>query len=349
MNEIINIFINENRKFTHLYLPYEFKIPIHLIPEARCCLSELELLTYKTSMNDDIVTGLAEICKSIKKLDLFIEDINYDSIVKLIEAQQNLFNLELKSHRLIDNNEPIAENLENSLIKHANTIHYLKIDKPYKKIITSFVNLRALEIYNEKYIINGMDYTWNCLENLSLPFLQILKARNVPIKFIISLIEKTSGCLIEIKIDHIIHNEVFNKKIIRVICQNCPNLIYLKSVLRNNNILEFENLLINCQYLRGLYIIINEEHTFDCDKLFKILSRSSPTSLFKFKFANYLVPKLNFNSLKMFFDNWKGKHPMYLQLAEMKGDIKKLVVEYYKSGIVKKFNDIIINEEFEWI
>jgi hypothetical protein len=345
MNEIINIFINENRKFTHLYLPYEFKFQIHLIPGARCCLSELELLTYKSSINDDIVTGLAEICKSIKKLDFFINDINYDGIVRLIEAQQNLFNLDLKSHRLFDNNKPIAENLENSLIKHANTIHYLKIDKPYKKIITSFVNLRALEIYNEKYIVNGIDYTWNCLENLSLPFLQILKARNVPIKFLISLIGNTSGYLIEIKIDYVSHNDVDNKKFIQVIYQNCPNLIYLKSVLRNSNILEFENLLVNCQYLFGLYIMTSD-NTFDCDKLFEILIRSSPTSLFRFKFG-HLIPKLN--SLKMLFDNWKGRHSMYLQLNKMGGDIENLVIENCKSGIVKKFKNIILNDEFEWI
>ncbi|GBB89803.1 hypothetical protein RclHR1_01660022 [Rhizophagus clarus] len=336
MREIINLFINRSRKFTHLYIPYKFNFQIHLIPEARNCLSEIEFFFCKTSINDDIVVGLAEICKSIKKLDFFINDENF-GIIRLIEVQRNLINLNLKSHYLLNDNKPLVKNLENSLIKHANTIQYLRISKPYIKILTTFVNLKVLELDSDS------DYTWNCLENLSIPFLQILRARSVPIKILTNLIENTSGYLIEIKIDHIYHNEVGNKKIIQVIYQNCPNLIYLKLVLRNNNILELENLLINCQYLNGLYILIGD--IFDWDKLFEILTRLSPKSLFKFKF-NYLVPKLN--SLKSFFDNWKGRHSMYLQLNEMR-DIEGLVIEKYKlEGIIKKFNNKILNDEFEW-
>lgn len=44
------------------------------------------------------MAGLADICKSIKKLELFINDDNY-GIIRLIEAQQNLFNLDLKMHQ----------------------------------------------------------------------------------------------------------------------------------------------------------------------------------------------------------------------------------------------------------
>ena len=38
------------------------------------------------------------------------------------------------------------------------------------------------------------------------------------------------------------------------IYQNCPNLRYLRLSLFNENITEFENLLINCQFLDGLVI-----------------------------------------------------------------------------------------------
>ena len=72
----------------------------------------------------------------------------------------------------------------------------------------------------------------------------------------------------------------------------------------------FENLLINCQFLNGLII-----ETFDfvgkC-KLFEILTKSSPISLFKFKFFSYRTIKLEY--LKLFFDNCKNRNPILLKL-----------------------------------
>jgi hypothetical protein len=60
------------------------------------------------------------------------------------------------------------------------------------------------------------------------------------------------------------------------------------------------------------------------NKLFEILMRSAPTSLFRFKFDfNSSSNRLNSNSnnssnimksLELFFDNWKGRHPMLLQI-----------------------------------
>jgi len=86
-NEILNLFINNNTKFTHLYIPYQFDYQIHLIPGAKNCFSELEFLSCNTSINDNIVSGLAEICISIKELELniTIENNNY-GIAKLIET-----------------------------------------------------------------------------------------------------------------------------------------------------------------------------------------------------------------------------------------------------------------------
>src|SRR6266496_4684492 len=89
-----------------------------------------------------------------------------------------------------------------------------------------------------------------------LPFLQILEAKNVPVKALASLIENTNGNLVEIVIDHIFHNMFDNKRIIQSIYQNCPNLKYLKLMIRSSNILELEKLLIKCQYLNVLFIII---------------------------------------------------------------------------------------------
>jgi hypothetical protein len=358
-NEIFKLFINENTKFTHLYLPYQFDHQIHLIPKAELCFSEIEFFSCNTSMNDNVLAGLTGICKSIKELKLFIEvHNNNNGIIELIKAQRNLLSISFlinyteysKTYGYTRAHESFCKILEDSLIKHANSIQYFKTTKqPITDIISYFVNLKELELDCSYY------YAWNCLENLSLPFLRILKASRVPIKVLTNLIENTIGTLIEIKIDYIFHDEINNKRIIEAIYQKCPNLKYLKLVLRNSNILEFEKLLINCQYLEGLFILINNmEDAFDLEKLFEILARSSPIGLFKFKFSIYSDTIFKLETLKLFLDNWKGRRPMLLQFNKI-GYIEEYtnLIEIYKSEkIVKNFDNLLYGntyEDFEWV
>jgi hypothetical protein len=42
-DEIFKLFINKNVKITHLYIPKKFNYQIHLIPEAKICLSKIML------------------------------------------------------------------------------------------------------------------------------------------------------------------------------------------------------------------------------------------------------------------------------------------------------------------
>ena len=119
-------------------------------------------------------------------------------------------------------------------------------------------------------------------------------------------------------------------------------------------------MLINCQCLDGLvitnYISIFSDSYLDWDNLFNILVKSSPTSLFKFKFhfSRFSEPKSE--SLKLFFDSWKGRHPMFLQTISMDGTAIKgcfdLIKKYKTDGIIKKYDndDYGTNfEQFEWI
>jgi len=362
--EIFNLFINGNTKFTHLYIPYQFDYQIHLIPGAKHCFSELKFLSCNASINDDVLAGLIEICQSIKELDLFInEDNNNYEIVKLIEATKKLFNVRFLT-KGNSKNDSFCKILESSLIKHANTIQYFKITKqPITKILSFFVNLKRLELVGHCFrtwnFFNtwNCNDTWNCLKNLSLPFLQILKTEKIPVRALTSLIENTSGYLIEISIDLDL-DEIDNKRIIQAIYQNCPKLIYLKLSFQNNGILEvLDQLLTNCQYLNGLYIIFYSWELFDWDYLFEILTKSSPTSLFKLKFEFNLAPKLE--SLKTFFDNWEGRHPMLLlQIYHIDAERNKyfdLIEKYETIGIIKKYNYtyFIGNadslDDFEWI
>ncbi|RIA81212.1 hypothetical protein C1645_881730 [Glomus cerebriforme] len=355
-NEIFKLFINEKTKFTHLYIPRQFIRKIHLIPEAEHCFSELQFLSCYSTINDDILPGLTELCKSIKELELFIVEgkyYNYE-IIKLIETPKKLFNIRFltKYHSIID--ETFCKILENSLIKHSNNIQYFTIIiQPITNILSSFVNLKRLELDN-----GFRHMAWNCLENLSLPLLQILKAKGIPIEVLTSLVENTRGHLVEIKIDYISHDVISNKRIIQAIYQNCPNLKYLKLLFRNSNILELEKLLINCQYLSGLYILVNTmfdelnrdgDHMIDWDYLFEILTKSSPNGLFKFKLYFDESPKLE--SFISFFDNWNGRHPMLLQTIKLDFyEYFDLIEKYKDKGIVKKFDYALhLFEDFEWI
>jgi len=81
--------------------------------------------------------------------------------------------------------------------------------------------------------------TWDCLENISLPFLKVLRAKHVLVDNLKSLIKSAGGSLIEMSATYRTgHNTNNNKRIIQAIYQNCPNLKYLKLIFRNDNILE---------------------------------------------------------------------------------------------------------------
>uniref|UniRef100_U9UJY7 F-box associated domain-containing protein n=1 Tax=Rhizophagus irregularis (strain DAOM 181602 / DAOM 197198 / MUCL 43194) TaxID=747089 RepID=U9UJY7_RHIID len=103
--------------------------------------------------------------------------------------------------------------------------------------------------------------------------------------------------------------------------------MYLKLVLRNSSISELEELLIRCQYLDELYLF--DYDGIDLNNLFRILTRSSPTNLFKFKFS---FSQIDLDSLELFFENWKGRHPMILQFVRQTEDIEVLIEKYKSEG-----------------
>ncbi|RGB28693.1 hypothetical protein C1646_767517 [Rhizophagus diaphanus] len=345
LKEIIYLFINENTKFTHLYIPQQFNHQIHLIPGAEICFSEIEFLSCNTSINDNVLIGLIKMCKPIKELELYININNNNyKISELIETPKKLFNVRLLNNYALylNHDESFCKIIENSLIKHSNTIKYFKITKqPITTILSYFINLKSLELNG-----NYHKLAWDCLENVSLPFLQILKTIYVSTKPLTSLIENTNGYLNEIIINDIPHDDIDNKRIIQIIYKKCPKLKYLKLEFKNSNILELNNLLINCHYLNGLFFINSK---FDWNNLFEILIKSSPINLYKFKFDT-IYDNIEKDSLKYFFNNWKDKHPLLLQFNQKNLEQYSDLIEKYKEeGIIKKFDYNLCNEDFKWI
>src|ERR1051325_6602738 len=93
-NSVFNLFINENTTFTHLYVPQQFDYQIHLIPGAKRCFSKLKFLHCNSSIDDSVLVGLIEVCKSVKELELVIEQSdNNRGIARLVETPQKLSNI----------------------------------------------------------------------------------------------------------------------------------------------------------------------------------------------------------------------------------------------------------------
>jgi hypothetical protein len=352
-NEILKLFINENKKFISLSIPENFNYQLYHISGVERCFSNLESLYCNDNTDQNILEGLSNIIESIKNFIFYIKQHNNNSgVIKLIESQKGLNDVRfiyIKYNSSI-RNVPFFKSLEESLYKHTDTIQHLKIYwKPITKILSYLVNLSSLEIYSSNSYYNT---NWDHLENLSLPVLKILKVQRVPSNILTSLIQSTKGFITEISI---LGDD--NKSLIRAIYQNCKNLRYLKLSLLNRNILELENLLINCKFLNGLVIDV---YMFNWCKLFEILSKSSPETLFKFKFFFYYSRTPELDSLKSFFDNWNNRipmHPMLLRTIQMNQyvDVDQyfdLIEKYKAKGIVKDYhNDLYEDdfEDFEWI
>jgi hypothetical protein len=209
----------------HLYIPHKFDYPIHLIPGAERCISEIEFLSSNANISDSTLAGLIEMCKSIKEMELIInEKDNNHGFTKLIEAQKSLINVHFSIEKSM-NNESFRQVLEKSLIKHANTMQHFEITKqPTTQILSYFINLKSL-----KLDVICSNETWNHINNLSLPCLQILEVTHVRrVEFLVDIIENTNGCLSKIAIDSIDYSDLKEERIIQAIYTKCPNLKYLK-------------------------------------------------------------------------------------------------------------------------
>ncbi|CAB4414811.1 unnamed protein product [Rhizophagus irregularis] len=310
-DEIWKLFINKNSKFTHLKITSCNYDEIFLIPGAEHCFSELKVLEYYSWDDQKILEWLTKISKSIKKFGLLCE---WNSeINNLIEAQNNL-------------NSIVLHNLDDKLDSHS------------LKILTKH-NLISLHIKS----------CFNLNKHLSLPNLKFLTVESISTENLVIIIECTKGYLTEISIDKFIGK---NNRYIKSIYQNCPNLRYLKLPLIDDEVSELEILLTKCKCLVELFIIgtnNGQNILLGWDKLLNILAKSSPTSLFKFKFYfKYGFSELE--TFKLFLDNWKGRHPMLLQANIYDVDLSTLIKKYIDEGIVKSYNNVRGGlVDFEWI
>ncbi|PKY47543.1 hypothetical protein RhiirA4_462759 [Rhizophagus irregularis] len=351
-NEILKLFINRNTKFNYFYIPNDFDHQLlYDISWAESCFSELEFFNYN-NMNQNILKELAKVSKSIKKLIIHLIDDDISGIVRLIEAQKNLSEVHIFCYSGL--NYESLKTVEKSLIKNATSIQSLTMG--WKPIITKFllyfVNLKSL-VMEDNIMENYPDWC-----QMSLPVLKALRTSYIPANFLVRLIESTSGHLTTISIfcEVILYKGADTGRLIQAIYQNCPNLRYLETPIKNCNFPEFKRLLTNCQDLNGLIII--DEKRLNYEELFSILTESSPKSLFKFKFIFNKKFGNKLTSLKSIFDNWKDRKPILLQIdlvncftQQEEQEMKDIIEKYKAKEIIKRFdlNVVYDVEEFEWV
>ncbi|GBB83122.1 hypothetical protein RclHR1_00010004 [Rhizophagus clarus] len=345
-NSILNLFINENMEYTHLYVSQHFDHRI--VPGAELCFSKVEYLEINGRINDNILLILTKTCKSIKEVNCFIFEYEYNyRIAKLIENQKSLINIKL----LVDNSHDTKshEIIEKALIKQSNTIQYFNIcGRLETKVLSSFVNLKILELTGN---YDGRGLKWDNTSGLFLPSLQTLKASNITCDFLVYLIENSGRQLIEINYHNNyshFHNIFDNRRLIQAIYHNCPNLMYLGILYRNDNIVDFEKLLVNCQNLKRLEFFYEHipqwceiQQTFytEWDNLFNILIKSPP-SLFDFIFKD-TEDRPGLESLKLFLDKWEGRQPVSFafdtRYKKVNDKLVDLIGRYNEKGVVKKY------------
>jgi len=336
---ILKLFINSDTRFTHLHISKQLDYVLNHISWAENCFSELECFQCDSEHVDpNIFEELSRVSKSIKKLELNNLHIN-NGIIKLIEAQKNLKDVGFVTSA---REKSACKALEESLMKNADTIQCLKMDWiPMMKTLSHLVNLINLDMsWDLKDCSNEND--WDLLENVSLPFIKVLKARQVPSKILSSLIENTKGQLVEINIFNWYFEDLYSGRIIiQSIYKNCPNLQYLKLLFNKDNFLELEKLLVNCQNLIGIFIFSEMFRESDWIEFFKILAQSSPNSLNILEFST--IDSCKLETLAMFFDNWNGRQPMSLSTlrpvcTNLELEKYSEVFEEYKSkGVVKDY------------
>ncbi|RIA85191.1 hypothetical protein C1645_831153 [Glomus cerebriforme] len=247
------------------------------------------------------------------------------------------------------------QNILKGLSSISKSIKKLTVDIPFDntnfsgiiKLIEAQKNLNKVCLHNS-YYNNMRNIEESLIKNVdTIQYLQIdwipvtkilsylvLRSEYIPLNIMSNLIENTKGHLTE----------------------NCPNLRYIKISINNDNLPEFEKLLVNCQYLNGL-VIMNTRGLY-YDDLFKILVKSSPISLNKFKFEFNTKYQHKLKYLKLFFDNWKDRPPILLHIDPINyftdthiKQIKKtedLIKKYKTKGIVKDYDINGSNFEFEW-
>ncbi|RIA94117.1 hypothetical protein C1645_818498 [Glomus cerebriforme] len=307
--EIYKLFINECSNIIYLNSD-ELIYPLYQYPGANICLSNLSELDCKSNLESSVFYGLAKICRLIEKIHITFTVDNL-GLTKLIEAQKHIKYIRINNFSVGYEYGKMTQALE----KHAHSILYLElvINETYSCFhLPNLINLQSLIIVSvneEPFHSLGQLFVKHLMTRVYYN-LQILELTRIPLRVAANIIKNTNGNIWKIKI----RTSKFNhsKEYIQSIYKYCPNIKITSVLLNNRNLDELKNLFINCIHLEALdVIVINENGRYEdnYEKFLDLLVKFAPITLYKLHINPFFYSK---QSLKLFFNNWKGRKILHL-------------------------------------
>ncbi|GBB84538.1 hypothetical protein RclHR1_01110023 [Rhizophagus clarus] len=342
--EIYKYFFKKCSSLTFIDLT-NFKYKLHDFPDVGQNLSKLNYLRFDDK-TIQLINDLSEICKSVEKLDINLTCSNPTGLSKFIQIQPYLKLLIIRDN-VNENNNTSLESKYGTVgdaIAEKQDINYLDLTIEnnvsfYNILLTKLANLQKLVLADSRYRNVTVHKQ---LKFGNYPKLQVLKI-SISYSVAVKIIQATKDTIQVIWLDKgNQESEDQISQLLRSISEHCRKLKYLKTYLKDENLEDFKQLLLNCKDLEGLYIfrasIYNDE---DGKKLLDVLADSAQDKLYKFQ-LHYCY--FNINTLDNFFKKWKGKKgrkPLYLYpiLANYYENRHLSREEFNKNK--KRFNDII--------
>ncbi|RIA92908.1 hypothetical protein C1645_820104 [Glomus cerebriforme] len=326
------------------------KCPLYKYPGATdnlSCICELHCRSYD---DQELLYGLAQICRFIERLCILYENSN-PGLANLIEVQKNLKYIKILVNSFTNfNNVKLKSKcriIDQAIIKQSHNLIYL--DMPIENINITFYNELFPKLVNlQKLILDGnMLYDTESEKKLifsTYPKLQVLLLDSVLFFTAKGVIQNSEGNLQIIWTNNICFSTADqSRNFIQIICQNCPRLKYVKLLLKGQYFDEIEQLLMNCQHLEGLYIDADTQiNNRRGDELLDKLIKSAPNSLFKIQLNYFEFEMKNFDS---FFIKWRCRRSLWLYLNnvnvksddDFKVEFKDLIEKYKNEGVIKKY------------
>lgn len=215
-DDIFDVLIEKNIEYIYVE-EYYYLTKIYNIKKGSYNLKSLSITD--SNINDFFIDKLIKICPFIEKLSFDnCHSISDDSLVNIINKIINLKTLKINAceNIVFKNNNKIISKKNN--IEHIN-FDYMNYVRCFSNIIKFLPNLKKLSIEYTLNNVNIINYLTSNLHYLNIP-----------------------GIL-------------YNEKQYNILCQNCPNLIFINN---NDNVNFnkkcFDIIMDKCKYINYLYL-----------------------------------------------------------------------------------------------
>ncbi|RIA95314.1 hypothetical protein C1645_816797 [Glomus cerebriforme] len=353
--EIYKLFINKCHKIKFLDT-IGVRHPLYRFPRAEISLAELHELYCSSKDDSSLFYGLAQICKFIEKFCIYLTSSN-SGLAKLIEMQQKVKYLIIKNH-INDITQNEYGDIDLAILKHAHNLIYVSLPIEnflyfYNHLFPKLINIKKLKLYNQIFDIFDIELYKNLFDHPKFQILQINLLFSATFYVASRIIQESDNNLQIILMDF--NASHYTGQLLNIISQYCSQLKYLRIDLDDMYLHNFEQVLLNCQSLEGIYIYHYRDGIYlpeIGDKLLKILIKSAPSSLYKIDIGSYNVYKID--SLTKFFENWVGRKSLWLSSISIYDDDKinnnfNEMIEYYKFlGVIEMYKDFCFINEFKF-